>query len=220
MKEELLARLSSPHISAVIAIDGLSGSGKSTLAHGVSKALSIPYLNSGLMYRAASYLSIAKGVLSNGEELLEVVRLSTIEVKDDLVTIDGNEITKDLRSPELHAILPLVASMPLIRRYLVSLQREWALRSGFCVIEGRDIGTVVFPDAFAKFFVTASDEERIRRRPEEGGGVIQRDVLDSSRADSPTVAASDALVLDSTEIGPDELVELVIAEVERRLGKL
>ena len=202
----------------VVAIDGPVGSGKSTVAKAVAERLGLPMLETGAMYRAVALAALRRG-LDVDREMPDVVALAaemTVEV-GDRVYIDGEDVTGELRNDDVNRVVSVVAAAPGVRRALVSQQRAWAAANGGGVVEGRDIGTVVFPDAAVKVFLTASVAERARRRgPDEDAEVLaRRDHLDSTRATSPLVAAPDAVVIDSTALTVDEIVEEIAARWPR-----
>jgi CMP/dCMP kinase len=205
----------------VIAIDGPAGSGKSTLTRSLAEALGLPALETGAMYRAVTWAVLQAGVdPGDAEGVADVARRVAIEV-GDRVLVDGRDVTQAVRGPEVTAAVSAVSANPQVREVLVELQRRWIESHGTAVIEGRDIGTVVVPDAALKIFLVASEEERARRRRVDEGAVAaveqtlesirRRDTLDSSRAASPLATASDAVVLDTTGRSvPDLVAEVVV----------
>ena len=205
----------------VVAIDGPAGSGKSTVAKRLAAALELDYLDTGAMYRSVTFASLARGIDPDGESdrIIDVARASDIDVRaDGTVLVDGIDVTTQIRGPEVTRAVSAVASIPEVRSELVSRQREWARRRNGGVLEGRDIGSVVFPDADLKLYVTASARVRAERRVAEIGGdvdeveasIIERDRKDSSRADSPLVEASGATFVDTTGLAIDAVVEHVL----------
>jgi cytidylate kinase len=200
----------------IVAIDGPAGAGKSTVARGVAGALGFTYLDSGAMYR-----SVALAVLEGGGEPAEVAPRLRIEL-GERVRVDGRDVTEAIRAPAVSELASRVAADPDVRRALVAKQRE-LLRSGDFVAEGRDIGTVVAPDAELKVFLTASPQERARRRAEELGvdpeAVLAdqtlRDERDRTRAHSPLAPAPGAIELDTTGLGVEDVVAR-IADLARR----
>ncbi|MEA2842415.1 MAG: CMP/dCMP kinase [Actinomycetota bacterium] len=191
----------------VVAIDGPVGSGKSTVAQAVAVRLGLDFLQTGAMYRAVALALLRRG----NEEAATVAREVVIDV-GDRVTLDGDDVTDQIRSPEVGRAVSLVAADAEVRAELVRLQREWAVAHGGGVVEGRDIGSVVFPDAVLKVFLTASPEERASRRDDESADdVRRRDLIDSTRAASPLVVADGAVVVDSTGRGVDEVVDEIVA---------
>ncbi|MEA2705123.1 MAG: CMP/dCMP kinase [Actinomycetota bacterium] len=191
----------------VVAIDGPVGSGKSTVAQAVAARLGLDFLQTGAMYRAVALALLRRG----DEDAATVARQVVIDV-GDRVTLDGDDVTDQIRSPEVGRAVSLVAADAEVRAELVRLQREWAVVHGGGVVEGRDIGSVVFPDAVLKVFLTASPEERASRRDDESADdVRRRDLIDSTRAASPLVVADGAVVVDSTGRGVDEVVDEIVA---------
>ncbi len=209
----------------VIAIDGPAGSGKSTVARAVAERLALDYLDTGAMYRAVTFAAMSRGI--DPEDADAVGRLSrdiVLEVADAVV-VDGVDATIEIRSPEVTRAVSVVAANPDVRRELVARQREWADAHGGGVIEGRDIGTVVFPDATVKVYLTADDSERATRRSKEmldlrydqvAADIARRDHVDSTRAASPLAVADDAVHIDTTGRSIDEVVGSVLELVERR----
>lgn len=204
----------------VIAIDGPAGSGKSTVARAVAAALGVAELDTGAMYRAVTLAALRAGVaLDDGRALADVTRAMVVTM-NDRVLLDGEDVSADIRSAEVSNAVSTVAAHPEVRRELVRRQRAWVAEHDGGVVEGRDIGTVVFPDASLKVFLTASEEERARRRRAEGSDehsadLARRDRLDSTRAASPLKPADDALVIDSTGESVEAVVAKILAEVER-----
>jgi cytidylate kinase len=199
-----------PHVR-VIAIDGPAGSGKSTVARLLAERLGMAYLDTGAMYRSVALAAMRNGVAGDDVGGLAALAAST-----------ETDTTGAIRTPEVTAFVSTVAAVPEVRRELVKRQRAWAAANGGGVIEGRDIGTVVFPSASLKVFLTASDEERARRRGDEVGArdysavqsdLARRDGLDSSRPVSPLKPADDALVIDTTGRTVDEIVEEVLSKL-------
>lgn len=210
----------------VVAIDGPGGSGKSTVARALASRLGVERLDTGAMYRAVALLALrAKLALDDASSLAELARSMSLEVGDRVV-LDGEDVTEAIRSEQVDDVVSVVAAHPLVRSELVERQRAWVARHPSCVVEGRDIGTVVLPDADLKVYLTAEPTERARRRAVQERAVAasvargrdsdvaevmrsidRRDSLDSSRAASPLVAAPDAVVVDSTGRGVDEVVD-------------
>ena len=216
-----------------VAIDGFVASGKSTTAHALAKRLNYLYLDTGAMYRAVAYLALRNGVSVDQEEaLVGLLRGHHLDVVTDestalgyAVCIDGKDVTQRLFDPDVTASVSVVASQPRIRSALVERQREIA-QEGPVVMAGRDIGTVVLPHARHKFFLTASLDERARRRQSElaergvdvslgdvRSQIEERDRLDETRATSPLRRADDAVLIDSTGISADAVVERMLAAI-------
>ena len=197
----------------VIAMDGPVGSGKSTVAKAVAARLDLPYLESGAMYRVVAWAAVRRGIdLEAGDELSALAAELDMEVGERIV-VDGDDVTADLRSPEVGRAVSAVAATEGVRTELVRRQREWVESHGGAVVEGRDIGSVVFPDAELKVFLTASAAERARRRSldETADDLARRDLLDSTRAVSPLIVPQGAIVIDTTGRRIDDVVEEIVA---------
>ena len=203
----------------VVAIDGPVGSGKSTVAEAVAERLGLEHLGTGSMYRAVALAVLRQGLdpdTASPDDLVRVANETHIDV-GPRVLLDGEDVTDELRTPEVGGKVSAVAACGPLREVLVRLQREWVAKRGGGVVEGRDIGSVVFPDADVKVFLTASDEERARRRSgdEDVEALRRRDRLDSSRSASPLTVADGAVVIDSTDRSVDEVVDEIVRLVER-----
>jgi 3-phosphoshikimate 1-carboxyvinyltransferase len=196
----------------LVAIDGPAGAGKSTVSTAVAKHLGVERLDTGAMYRAVAALALQLGTApEDTEAVAALAAASTIEV-GERVTIDGRDVTGLIRSPEVGRAVSVVAANPEVRRHMVERQRAWVRRHGGGVVEGRDIGSVVFPGAELKVYLTASPEERARRRHDEApGGVARRDRIDSTRDASPLREAEDAHRLDTTGRSVQDVVEEVLS---------
>jgi cytidylate kinase len=219
--------------SFVVAIDGPAASGKSTTARQVAERLSFRHLDTGAMYRALTWKALASGVDPADRAALGALAEATAFTfspgpSGDRLLVDGEDVAERIREPAVTRSVSLVASVPAVRRRLVRLQREIA-RGGPCVVEGRDIGTVVFPDAPVKIFLIASIEERARRRREELAGerpsvedlaeeIRRRDAMDEGREDSPLRPAPDAIPLDTTGLTVEEVVEAIVRAVRAAEG--
>jgi CMP/dCMP kinase len=202
----------------VIAIDGPAGAGKSTVARGVARALGFTYLDSGAMYRTVALAALDRGLdPDDGERLGEMAWGLDIGFDGDTVRLDGKPVGGRIRSPEVTIASSKVSVHPQVRRAMVKRQRE-LIAAGNYVAEGRDIGTVVSPDAPLKVFLTASEEERARRRAGESGEPVEavksamedRDQRDASRKHGALRAAEGAVELDTTNLSVDEVVERVV----------
>lgn len=214
----------------LVAIDGPAGSGKSTAARGVADALGLHTLDTGAMYRAVTLAAIEAGVdASDADAVADVARRVTIELGDGSVCLDGRDVSAEIRGPEVTAAVSAVSSHPAVRSILVDRQREWVREHGGGVVEGRDIGTVVFPDAPVKVFLTARDDVRAvrRRRDEEASArevaveavqeaLSRRDQADASlgRALRREDAAPDAILIDTTESSVEDVVATVVARAQ------
>jgi len=216
-----------------VAVDGPSGSGKSSTARGVAKRLGWSYLDTGAMYRAMTWWLLTHGV--DVDDPLAVASRADeprLEVFTDPdgpgVLIDGLDVSEEIRDPNVTNAVSAVSAVPDVRKRLVELQRA-AMEAGPVVIEGRDIGTVVVPDAPVKVFLVASSNARAERRTAELGNqhdvnledtltsLKRRDLLDSSRDVSPLSRADDAVEIDSTDLSLDEVIETVVALVRQRM---
>ncbi len=215
----------------IIAIDGPSGSGKSTLGRMLARALNLLYIDTGSMYRAIA-LAVLEASMdpSDKEAVTELAQRIDINLEGDpdslKVLLAGRDVTEQIRSEIVTATSSIVSSIPGVRRAMVARQREMGKRGA--VLNGRDIGTVVFPDADMKFFLTASPEKRAERRFQEDLAtnssvtlaqtlteMIERDRRDSTRADSPLKIADDAIVIDSTGLSIDETFAELMRHVHR-----
>lgn len=192
---------------SILAIDGPAGSGKSTLAKQVAKQLSLEYLDTGAMYRSVAAVALAQSASLDDEAgIAEIAEGINIRFDDGRVYVDDDDLTEAIRSPEVNAAVSQVAANPGVRSIMRRQQRSWARVRGGGVLEGRDIGSVVFPEARLKVYVTATPEERARRRSLESGRsvedimeeILQRDTKDSTRGDSPLVADQEAVLIDTT----------------------
>jgi CMP/dCMP kinase len=208
----------------VIAIDGPAGAGKSTVARGVAEALGFTYLDSGAMYRAVALAALREGTdPGDGDALGELARRLEIRVADGRVALDGEDVTESIREPEVTEAASKVSVYPGVREAMVRRQRE-LIDAGRYVAEGRDIGTVVSPDAPLKVYLTATAAERARRRAAETGAdereVLEaqgeRDARDQERALGTLRQADDAIELDTTGLEVDEVIATVVAEARKR----
>jgi cytidylate kinase len=213
----------------VIAIDGPSGAGKGTVARAVALALGFCHVDTGAMYRAVAWKAIDARVAPDHEAaVVTLVEEAKLDVEGGRVMIDGTDITRAIRTPEIDRAAAQVAKLPRLRETLVARQRGYRITD--VVMEGRDIGTVVFPDADVKIYLDASHAERARRRaadPAHSGGsqlamaslaseLAARDREDSTRQTSPLMVAPDAIVIDTTGVPVEEVVERVLRIVNER----
>ena len=207
----------------VIAIDGPAGSGKSTVARRLAERLGLEYLDTGAMYRSVAFAVMARGVdLADTEAIVEVARTSHIHVDDVAVVVDGVDATTQIRGPEVTRSVSTVAAISGVREVLRVRQRAWAIEREGGVLEGRDIGTVVFPDAELKVYLSASAEVRAERRAGEvsaldyetvAADLAARDAADSTRQHDPLAQAPDAIHIDTTHLTVDEVVDQLIARL-------
>lgn len=209
----------------IIAIDGPAGSGKSTVARRLADALDLDYLDTGAMYRAVTHAALAQGLDPGAEaEVAELARKVAIDLDaDGMVVVDGVDVTGAIRRPEVSSVVSVVAANQEVRMELVARQREWARKRGGGVLEGRDIGSVVFPDAVLKIYLTASTEARAARRARDestsderavAADLDRRDRLDSERKHDPLMQVADAFVLDTSDLTIDEVVDRLIDELD------
>lgn len=220
----------------IIAIDGPVGSGKSTLARRVAQMLGYVYVDTGAMYRAIAFKALRRGVAldTNDENLVALARDTRIDLRAEdgtqRVFLDHEDVTTAIRTPEVSQAASKLAVNPGVRHVLVAEQRR-AGEQGGVVMEGRDIGSVVFPDAQLKIFLTASPETRAERRwreHQQKGDAIdlqrtleeihERDRRDQGRATSPLVRAADAVVVDSSAMDPEEVARLVVMLAQNQAG--
>jgi CMP/dCMP kinase len=209
----------------VIAIDGPAGSGKSTVAKAVSARTGLPYLDTGAMYRSVAFAALRAGVDPDDAEVVATMALG-LELQmdpDGTVVVDGADATIEIRGPEVTRAVSIVAANPTVRAEMRRRQREWAVERGGGVMEGRDIGTVVFPDAALKVYLDAKPEVRAARRSKEvadlsyetvASDLARRDALDQGRADSPLREADDAWVIDTSDLSVEQIVDVIL----ERLG--
>jgi CMP/dCMP kinase len=201
----------------VIAIDGPAGSGKSTVARRLAERLGLEYLDTGAMYRAVTFAALRRGIdPADAEPVEKLARAVEMEVGLDRVTVDGVDATIEIRGPEVSRAVSLVAANPGVRSELVRRQREWTIERGGGVLEGRDIGTVVFPDAQLKVYLNARPEVRAERRAAEvtdldyetvAADMARRDALDQGRDSDPLRRAEGALEIDTTDMTIEQIVE-------------
>lgn len=212
----------------VIAIDGPAGAGKSTVARRVAEAVGIPYLDTGAMYRCVALQCLRGDIDPNDvSSVSAVAEQISIELDGPVVRLDGEDVSQLIRTSDVAGIVSLIAVHSPVRDSMRQQQQQWIQKSGGGVVEGRDIGTVVFPDAEVKIFLTASPLERAKRRVIQHGGdieevaesIAERDRIDSTREDSPLKPATDSVTVDSTGKTIDEVVSEIVAAFDaKRLG--
>jgi len=213
-----------PEPLRVIAIDGPAGSGKSTVARRLAERLGLEYLDTGAMYRAVTFAALRRNLdPADADDVAELARNVDLSVTLDAVVVDGVDATIEIRGPEVTRAVSTVAANADVRTELVARQREWARRRGGGVLEGRDIGSVVFPDALLKVYLDARPEVRAARRSKEvtdldyetvAADIARRDALDQGRDASPLTRSGDAVEVDTSDLDIDEIVELLADQVE------
>jgi cytidylate kinase len=209
----------------VIAIDGPAGSGKSTVAKALAARLGLEYLDTGAMYRSVTFAALRRGIDPDDADVVGRMAADVvIEVRPDGVVVDGVDASIEIRGPEVSRAVSIVAANPAVRSEMVRRQREWVASRGGGVLEGRDIGTVVFPDAELKVYLTADPEVRAERRSKEvtdldyetvAADLARRDALDQGREVSPLAEADDAFLLDTTGLNVDEIIDVIAAQVSQ-----
>lgn len=208
----------------IIAIDGPAGAGKSTIARALAARLGLQYLDTGAMYRAITFAAMQRDIsLDDTAAIGSLAREATLDVSEGGVVVDGMNATAAIRTPAVTAAVSKVAANSEVRAEMRARQQQWATDHGGGVIEGRDIGSVVFPEAELKLYLTASPRTRARRRVAEAGGdvdeieaaIAARDHYDSSRADSPLTFADGSVVVDTTGSSIDD----VLAHIAELMSK-
>lgn len=213
-----------PTTVGVIAIDGPAGSGKSTVARRLAERLGVDYLDTGAMYRSVAFAVLRSDVdPADADAVAALVADLDISVANGVVTVDGVDATIEIRGPEVTRAVSVVAANPAVRADLVARQRAWGRARAGGVIEGRDIGSVVFPDATLKVYLTASPEARAGRRAQEvtdlsyeavAADIARRDAFDQGRDASPLVEAPDAVLVDTTDHTVEEVIDEVVARLD------
>ena len=207
----------------VIAIDGPAGSGKSTVARALADRLGLGYLDTGAMYRSVTVAALRRGMdPADADVVGRLAEDVTIELDGPGVVVDGVDATIEIRGPEVSRAVSIVAANPAVRTEMVRRQRAWVEARGGGVLEGRDIGTVVFPDAELKVYLTADPEVRAQRRSQEvtdldyetvAADLARRDALDQGREVSPLAEAPDAFLLDTTGLTVEEIIDVIAARI-------
>ena len=211
----------------IIAVDGPAGAGKSTISKLIAKKLNINYIDTGAMYRAVTYKCLSEGVdVKNEEAVIEVAKRTDIDFRDNNIYLDSKVVNEEIRTREVSANVSDVAKIKEVRYLMVDVQREIGTRNDV-ILDGRDIGSYVFPNADYKFFLVATPEERGRRRYKElcekgFEGTLEeiikdiekRDEIDSNREFAPLKKADDAIEIDTTGLGIDEAVEAVVSKIK------
>ena len=208
----------------IIAVDGPAGAGKSTIAKIIAKRLNINYIDTGAMYRAVTYKCLSEGVdVKNEKDVIEVAKRTDIDFRDNNIYLDSKVVNEEIRTREVSANVSDVAKIKEVRYLMVDVQREIGTRNDV-ILDGRDIGSYVFPNADYKFFLVATPEERGRRRYKElcekgFEGTLEeiikkRDEIDSNREFAPLKKADDAIEIDTTGLGIDEVVEAVVSKIK------
>ena len=214
-----------------LAIDGPAGSGKSTISSLIAKKMGWTHIDTGAMYRAVTLQAIEQGIDLNDEKAYSFLETSYIHYDSDKIFINHRDVTEDIRSDAVTKNVSLVSSFPYVRKILVNLQKK-AAENGNIVMDGRDIGTVVLPQADLKIFLTANVEERAKRRLKENlkkgkqaemeniiKDIAARDQKDSTRKESPLRIAEDAIILDTTHLTIDEVVNKIIELTDKKENK-
>jgi cytidylate kinase len=207
----------------VIAIDGPAGSGKSTVAKALAARLGLEYLDTGAMYRSVTFAALRRGIdPAERDQVARIVADLELSVTPEAVVVDGVDATIEIRGPEVSRAVSVVAANPDVRAEMVRRQRAWVAERGGGVLEGRDIGTVVFPDAELKVYLTADPEVRAQRRSKEvadldyetvAADLARRDALDQGREVSPLTEAVDAVVVDTTGRTVEDIVDEIAGKV-------
>ncbi|HJO40963.1 MAG: (d)CMP kinase [Acidimicrobiales bacterium] len=204
----------------IIAIDGPAGSGKSTIAKALAKRLNLEYLDTGAMYRAVALISIQQKIETTDEkQVLAIAKEMDFNFEDGICVVNGFDATKEIRGSEVTRVVSVVAAMPTVRQEMVERQRLWVEKRSGGVVEGRDIGSVVFPKAKVKVYLTASEEVRAERRIEQeetldaskvADSIRKRDEADIGRSTSPLVRSEGSIEIDTSLMGVEETIEEIL----------
>ena len=215
-----------PSVMLIVTIDGPSGTGKSTVSKAAATAMSLPYLDTGAFYRAATLAVIRSQVdPSDAASVLSVVSEATFDQRDGITYLDGEEVSEEIRTDRITRAVSEVSAYPVVRQRLVELQRSWVDQvGGSAVVEGRDIGSVVFPAAQVKVYLDARPEVRAARRAAQAGedptetsvDLLRRDQADSTRSASPLIVPSGAHVIDTSDLTFEEVVDTVVRLVDSK----
>lgn len=208
----------------IIALDGPSGSGKSTIANLLANKLKISYLNTGSMYRALTLYFLENNIKKSDNIDIKILKKINIDINEDKVFLNGKDVSQEIRDKEVTENVSWVSSIPVVREYLVEMQRKISKNKSI-ILDGRDIGTVVFPDAKYKFYLDASSFVRAKRRFEQNEidksfeeikkDIEKRDYLDSHREISPLKKAEDAIEIDSSDLTIDQTIEKILEKMDK-----
>lgn len=208
----------------IIALDGPSGSGKSTIANLLADKLKISYLNTGSMYRALTLYFLENNIKKSENIDIKILKKINIDINEDKVFLNGKDVSQEIRDKEVTENVSWVSSIPVVREYLVEMQRKISKNKSI-ILDGRDIGTVVFPDAKYKFYLDASSFVRAKRRLEQNEidksfeeikkDIEKRDYLDSHREISPLKKAEDAIEIDSSDLTIDQTIEKILEKMDK-----
>lgn len=208
----------------IIALDGPSGSGKSTIANLLANKLKISYLNTGSMYRALTLYFLENNIKKSDNIDIKILKKINIDINEDKVFLNGKDVSQEIRDKEVTENVSWVSSIPVVREYLVEMQRKISKNKSI-ILDGRDIGTVVFPDAKYKFYLDASSFVRAKRRFEQNEidksfeeikkDIEKRDYLDSHRKISPLKKAEDAIEIDSSDLTIDQTIEKILEKMDK-----
>lgn len=208
----------------IIALDGPSGSGKSTIANLLADKLKISYLNTGSMYRALTLYFLENNIKKSENIDIKILKKISIDINEDKVFLNGKDVSQEIRDKEVTENVSWVSSIPVVREYLVEMQRKISKNKSI-ILDGRDIGTVVFPDAKYKFYLDASSFVRAKRRLEQNEidksfeeikkDIEKRDYLDSHREISPLKKAEDAIEIDSSDLTIDQTIEKILEKMDK-----